>query len=52
MEQRVNYRVQNTHSFFLNKRNPKPPIYERAEQIMRIREANLEEKRQAKIREK
>jgi hypothetical protein len=48
----VNYRVQNTHSFFLNQRNPRPPIYERAQDIIRQREANLEDKRQAKLRKK
>lgn len=44
--------MQNPHSFFLNEKNPKPPIYERAQDIVRQREMALEEKRKEKMKEK
>lgn len=31
MEEQNNYRVQNKHSYFLNAKNPKPPLYQRAQ---------------------
>lgn len=34
MDKQLNYRVQNTHSYFLNEKHPKPPIYERTKEIL------------------
>lgn len=46
----ANYKVQNPHSLFLNQKNPKLPIYQRAAQITEGREAALEEKRRERLR--
>lgn len=45
IEDQQNHRIQNKTSFFLNSKNPKPPIYERAQFIIEEREMMLEEKR-------
>lgn len=52
LDHRTNFRLQNPHSFFLNERNPRPPIYERAQDIVREREAMLEEMRLERLRQK
>lgn len=46
MEEHLHFRVQNKHSYYLNSKNPKPPLYQRALQMAKEREVWLEEKRQ------
>lgn len=50
LAQKTSYKLQNPHSFFLNQKNPKLPIYQRAAQIAEDREAALEEKRRERLR--
>ena len=38
IERRKSQTIQNRHSYFLNARNPKPPIHERTQQILKERE--------------
>jgi hypothetical protein len=47
-----NFKVQNKHSYFLNAKNPKPPLYQRALQIAKEKELWLEEKRQERLKQK
>lgn len=38
MEHQHNYKVQNKHSYFLNAKHPRPPLYQRAQEIVKERD--------------
>lgn len=48
MEAQNNYRVQNKHSYFLNAKNPKPPLYLRTQDIIKEKEIWREQQKELK----